>query len=125
MIVVTTETVPGYEIHDVLGEVHGVTARPRNAYAEGVKFLSGVPNPKMASALNRWRDQAIAQMSRLAYERGANAVVCMRFDHREISAAWMEICAYGTAVFVVPDTNRPASFDQARSRAAAPRTARS
>jgi hypothetical protein len=41
-------------------------------------------------------------MSKMAYARGANAVVCMRFDHRDISASWTEICAYGTAVFVVP-----------------------
>jgi hypothetical protein len=25
----------------------------------------------------------------------------MRFDNREISNSWTEICAYGTAVFVV------------------------
>ncbi len=102
MLVVNMDNVPGYEIREVLGEVHGITARSRNAYNEGVKFLTGDSNPRMKAALSRWRDEAIAEMSKLAYARGANAVVSMRFDHRDITAAWTEICAYGTAVFVVP-----------------------
>jgi uncharacterized protein YbjQ (UPF0145 family) len=125
MMVVTTEWVPGYEIRDVLGEVHGITARSRNVYNEGVKLLSGGSNPRMGTALGRWRDEAIAQMSQRAYIRGANAVVCMRFDHRDISAMWTEICAYGTAVFVVPTPVRravagPASRIPARGWAPAP-----
>jgi uncharacterized protein YbjQ (UPF0145 family) len=107
MLVVNMEYVPGYEIREVLGEVHGVTARSRNVYNEGVKLISGGPNPRMIAALSRWRDDAIAQMSRMAYARGANAVVCMRFDHRDVSAMWTEICAYGTAVFVVPARPMP------------------
>lgn len=102
MLVVTTEHVAGYLIRDVLGEVHGVTARSRNVYNEGVKLLDGGSNPRVGTALSRWRDEAIAQMSKLAQARGANAVVGMRFDHRDISTTWTEICAYGTAVFVVP-----------------------
>jgi uncharacterized protein YbjQ (UPF0145 family) len=102
MLVVTTENVPGYEVRDVLGEVHGITARSRNAYNEGIKFLTGGSNPRMSTALSRWRDEAIAQMTKLAYARGANAIVSMRFDNRDISNNWTEICAYGTAVFVVP-----------------------
>src|SRR5437763_1295256 len=96
------ETVPGYQIRDVLGEVHGITARSRNVYYEGIKFLTGSSNPRVSRALARWRDEAIAQMIKLAEERGANAVVCMRFDHRDVTANWTEICAYGTAVRVVP-----------------------
>jgi uncharacterized protein YbjQ (UPF0145 family) len=106
MLVVTTENVPGYDIRDVFGEVHGITARSRNAYNEGVKFLTGGSNPRMSTALSRWRDEAIAQMTKLAYARGANAIVSMRFDNRDITTHWTEICAYGTAVFVVPATAR-------------------
>jgi uncharacterized protein YbjQ (UPF0145 family) len=102
MLVVTTEHVAGYVIRDMLGEVHGVTARSRNVYNEGIKLLTGGSNPRVGTALSRWRDEAIAQMSKLAQARGANAVVGMRFDHRNISNTWAEICAYGTAVFVVP-----------------------
>jgi uncharacterized protein YbjQ (UPF0145 family) len=123
MLVVNTETVPGYEIREVLGEVHGITARSRNVYHEGVKLITGDSNPRMSTALGRWRDDAIAQMAKLAYARGANAVVCMRFDHRDISASWTEICAYGTAVFVVParpDSGAPMADPPARGSAQVP-----
>ena len=111
MLVVTTDHVAGYDIRDVLGEVHGITARSRNVYNEGVKLLTGGSNPRVGTALSRWRDEAIAQMSKLAQARGANAVVGMRFDHRDISATWTEICAYGTAVFVVPTRTRQETAD--------------
>jgi hypothetical protein len=32
----------------------------------------------------------------------------MRFDHRELTNSWTEICAYGTAVFVVATRHEPA-----------------
>jgi uncharacterized protein YbjQ (UPF0145 family) len=113
MLIVNMEHVPGYEIKDVLGEVHGITARSRNVYNEGIKLITGGANPRMSVALSRWRDDAIAQMAKLAYARGANAIVCMRFDHRDLSTMWTEICAYGTAVFVVPARFAPADMDSA------------
>ncbi len=103
MLVVTTETVPGYRVTAVVGEVIGITARTHNPFAEGVKALSGTLNPRMPQALAHWRQQAVDEMVDAARRRGANAVIGMRFDNREISSAWAEICAYGTAVTVVPD----------------------
>jgi uncharacterized protein YbjQ (UPF0145 family) len=102
MLAVTIETLPGFEIKEVLGQVVGVVARPRNAYVEGVKSLTGKAPSNVADALVRAREVAIAHMLRIAYQRGANAVVGMRFDHRPVSESWNEICAYGTAVFVIP-----------------------
>jgi uncharacterized protein YbjQ (UPF0145 family) len=102
MLVVTTETLPGFEIKEVIGGVVGATARPLNVFTEGVKALSGGLSPQMPQALSRTREDAIARMSERAYQRGANAIIGMRFDHRQINTAWIEICAYGTAVFVVP-----------------------
>jgi uncharacterized protein YbjQ (UPF0145 family) len=101
MLAVTIDNLPGYEIKRVIGEVVGTTARTRNPYSEGIKVLSGSVNPGMQDALCQWREDAVARMLDHAYRRGANAVVGMRFDHREISNSWTEICAYGTAVFVV------------------------
>jgi uncharacterized protein YbjQ (UPF0145 family) len=106
MLVVTTDLLPGYVIRHVLGEVHGVTARPRNKFAEGVTQLSGGLDPYMPTKLAHSRDEAIAGMTRQAYRRGGNAVVAMRFDHRDVSDSWTEICAYGTAVFAVPAAGR-------------------
>jgi uncharacterized protein YbjQ (UPF0145 family) len=102
MFAVTIENLPGYEVKEVIGEVLGVVARPKNAYVEGVKTLAGTGNPNVTDHLVRVREQAIAHMLRVAYQRGANAVVGMRFDHRPISESWNEVCAYGTAVFVIP-----------------------
>jgi uncharacterized protein YbjQ (UPF0145 family) len=102
VLVVTTENLPGFRIRHIFGEVLGVVARPRNPYVEGVKALSGrrVDPDASAAALMRVRQDAIARLVQNAWDQGANAVIGLRFDHREISAAWTEICVYGTAVLV-------------------------
>jgi uncharacterized protein YbjQ (UPF0145 family) len=102
MFVVTTDTLPGFDVKEVIGGVVGAIARPLNVYTEGVKALSGGLSPAMPQALSRWREDAMARMAERAYHLGANAVLGMRFDHRQVSSSWTEICAYGTAVFVVP-----------------------
>jgi uncharacterized protein YbjQ (UPF0145 family) len=103
MLIVTTESVPGYRVLEVLGEVFGVTARTHNPYNEGVRSLTGGVQPQqIVRALSHWREEAIAEMARAARQRGANAVIGMRFDNREISSSWAEICAYGTAVRLEP-----------------------
>jgi uncharacterized protein YbjQ (UPF0145 family) len=109
MLVVTTETVPGFEVTYVIGEVCGVSAQGRNAYTAGIKELSGVANPRMNEQLAHARDEAITEMIRAARRRGANAVIGMRFDNRDITSGWAEICAYGTAVRVERIQPRPAS----------------
>jgi len=106
MLVVTTDPLPRYVIRRVLGAVHGVTARQRNKFAEGVTALSGGLDPYMPAKLAHSRDEAVAGMTRQAYRRGGNAVVGMRFDHRDVSDSWIEICAYGTAVLAVPANAR-------------------
>jgi uncharacterized protein YbjQ (UPF0145 family) len=98
MLVVTTEGVPGFEVTFVIGEVCGVAAHGRNQYTAGLKELSGEVNPRMNQKLANARDEAIADMTKTARRRGANAVVGMRFDNREVAPGWSEICAYGTAV---------------------------
>ena len=101
MLAVTIDNLPGYEVRKVLGEVLGTTARQQNAFMEGIRELSGGPGRNLPVVLRKWREDAIASMVEIAYRRGANAVVGMRFDHRAIGPTWTEICAYGTAVFVV------------------------
>jgi uncharacterized protein YbjQ (UPF0145 family) len=101
MMAVTIESLPGYEIKRVFGEVLGTTARTQNAFTEGIKINSGAVSPRMPQVLRKWREDAIARMVEEAYQLGANAVVGLRFDHRTVGAGWTEICAYGTAVFIV------------------------
>ncbi len=104
MLVVTTDSIPGYEVRAVIGEVVGVTARTFNPYIEGVKSLNGRLNPQLVLLLTQIRQEAVAHMADAANRRGANAVVGMRFDNRDVTPPWREICAYGTAVFVVSTT---------------------
>jgi uncharacterized protein YbjQ (UPF0145 family) len=104
MLVVTTDSIPGYEVRHVIGEVVGVTARTFNPYIEGVKSLNGRLNPQLVRLLTQIRQEAVAHMVDAANRRGANAIVGMRFDNRDVTPPWREICAYGTAVFVVSTT---------------------
>ena len=106
MLVVTTESIPGYEVSAVIGEVVGVTARTFNPFIEGVKSLNGRLNPQLVRLLTQIRQEAVARMIEAAQRRGANAVIGMRFDHRGVTNAWNEVCAYGTAVLVV-SANQP------------------
>jgi uncharacterized protein YbjQ (UPF0145 family) len=101
MMVVTTEGIPGYEVRAVIGEVVGVTARTFNPFIEGVKSLNGRLNPQLLRLLAQIRQEAVAHMVDAAKRRGANAIIGMRFDHRGVTSAWNEVCAYGTAVLVV------------------------
>jgi uncharacterized protein YbjQ (UPF0145 family) len=102
VLVVTMDHLPGYEIRAVLGEVVSSIARTRNPYREGVKNLrGGAYDPRAPENLTRWRTDAVAQLGEEARRIGANAVVGMRFDHREVGEMWMELCAYGTAVVIL------------------------
>jgi uncharacterized protein YbjQ (UPF0145 family) len=100
MLVVTTEGIPGFEVRAVMGEVVGVTARSFNPFVEGIKSLNGRTNPQLVRMLAQIRQEAVAHMVEAAKRRGANAVIGMRFDHRGVTSAWNEVCAYGTAVVV-------------------------
>ncbi len=102
MLTVTIDSVPGYDIKQVYGEVLGTTARPQNVYSEGIRALPGDNGRPTTQVLTKLREDAIARMVQAAYRHGANAVLGMRFDHRSVGPGWTEICAYGTAVFIVP-----------------------
>jgi Uncharacterized conserved protein len=101
VLVVTTESIPGYRVHAVIGQVVGVTARTFNPYLEGIKSLGGKLNPQLLRLLAQIRQEAVANMIAAAERRGANAILAMRFDNRDVTPPWREICAYGTAVLVV------------------------
>lgn len=103
MLVVTTETVSGYRRVETLGEVFGVVVRSRglvgNLFA-GLRTIFGGEIPEYTTLLEEARDHAIARMVAAAEQKGANAVVMMRFDSSEIGDIMSEIVAYGTAVIL-------------------------
>jgi uncharacterized protein YbjQ (UPF0145 family) len=102
-IVVTTNDLPGYEIVQVIGEVFGLVVRARNVFANlgaSLRTIFGGEVSQYTQLLSDSREQAIARLKLAAQERGANAVLAMRFDCNEIADTMSEIAAYGTAVIV-------------------------
>ena len=105
VLIVTTNEVPGYRITQVHGDVFGLIVRARNYFSNlGASFrtLAGGEVAGYTRLLTDSRNQARERMWLEARERGANAVVAMRFDCNEIGDIMSEVAAYGTAVTVEP-----------------------
>jgi uncharacterized protein YbjQ (UPF0145 family) len=98
---VTTETVPGREIAEVLGIARGNTVRARNVgrdITQGFRNLAGGELKAYSTLLADARDQAIERMEADAVEMGADAVVNVRMETSEVTQGASEVIAYGTAV---------------------------
>jgi uncharacterized protein YbjQ (UPF0145 family) len=98
---VTTETVPGREIAEVLGIARGNTVRARNVgrdITQGFRNLAGGELKAYSTLLADARDQAIERMEADALEMGADAVVNVRMETSEVAQGASEVIAYGTAV---------------------------
>ena len=54
----------------------------------------------MTKMLAEGREQAIERIVEEAEDKGANAIIAMRFDTSEFMEHATEICAYGTAVTI-------------------------
>lgn len=105
MLIVTSNDIPGHRIDAVFGEVMGLTVRSRDITAQvmaGFRSLGGGEVLEMTRALYDSRQDVMARMVAEAEQRGANAIIAMRFDTSAIGQNWTEICAYGTAVFAIP-----------------------
>jgi uncharacterized protein YbjQ (UPF0145 family) len=104
MLISTSFDLAGYDITATLGEVFGLTVRSRNIGAgciAGLRSIGGGEIPEFTKLLVQSRNEAMARMVAEAQQRGANAVIGMRFDGGAFGQ-WSEICAYGTAVWVEP-----------------------
>lgn len=104
MIVVTTNDIPGYRIQAVLGEVMGLTVRSLNigtSLTAGFRSIGGGEIPEYTKIMYESRQEVMHRMSAEAQQRGANAIVAMRFDTDSIER-FSEVCAYGTAVIAEP-----------------------
>ena len=105
MLIVTTNDIPGYRVDAVLGEVMGMTVRSANIGANLVasfRAIGGGEVNEYTKLVYESRQQVMERMWQQALERGANAIVAMRFDTGDIAQAFTEVCAYGTAVVVSP-----------------------
>lgn len=103
MIVVNTETIPGYTITKILGLVQGNTVRAKHVgrdIAASLKNLVGGELTGYTELLVESRREAMARMLAQAQQLGANAVVNVRFATSSITSGAAELYCYGTAVMV-------------------------
>ena len=97
------ETIPGRSILEHYGIVSGSTVRAKNF---GKDFLAGLRNviggelPEYTELLRDAREQADERMCEAAAQKGANAVVNVRFATSSVASGAAELYVYGTAVRV-------------------------
>ena len=105
IIVTTTENIPSKK-YEIIGEVFGVTTQSRNMISDigaGLKSIVGGEIKAYTKMLHTSRDEAIERLRDAASEKGADAVVMMRFDSGSIASDMQSIVAYGTAVKFIED----------------------
>jgi uncharacterized protein YbjQ (UPF0145 family) len=99
-----TETIPGREIVEFYGVVHGSTVRAKHIgrdFMAGLKNIVGGELKGYTELLHEARDEAISRMCEDARQKGANAIVNVRFSTSSVAQGAAELFAYGTAVRVV------------------------
>jgi uncharacterized protein YbjQ (UPF0145 family) len=96
MLVVTLESIPGYDVVQVLGPV-AATIPLRLPFLPGQHGDLGVSGA---------RDHAVRQVLGQAQEWGADGVLGLRFE-TTISTAGGVVTAYGTAVRLTPTARAP------------------
>ena len=105
VLVVTMNDIPGYEVVEVYGEVFGVLTRSRNLVSNigaSLKQIVGGEIGAFTKLLADSRIEATERLKQAAAEKGANAVIAMRFDTGDIGGTMNEVAAYGTAVKIQP-----------------------
>ena len=103
VLVSTMNDLPGYTAETVFGEVFGLTVRSRDFganFTASFRSLGGGEVPEYTQMLAESRHVAVMRMCQMAPQRGANAILAMRFDCNEIAQTMSEVAAYGTAVVV-------------------------
>ena len=104
MIFSTTETIPGKNITEVIGVVTGNVVQSKHIgrdFMAGLKSIVGGEIRGYTEMLTDARDVAIQRMVQSAQEKGANAIVGIRFTTSAIMDGSSEIMVFGTAVNVI------------------------
>jgi uncharacterized protein YbjQ (UPF0145 family) len=91
MPVTTANELPGYQITEYVGEVFGIVVRSRGAFpafGAQLKSLVGGELKTMTNLLEQARGEAVERMVERAADRGADAVIAMRFDAETMADQW-------------------------------------
>ncbi|WP_164670757.1 YbjQ family protein [Virgibacillus doumboii] len=103
MILVNTETIPGYEITEVKGMAKGNVVRAKHVGKDivaGLRNIVGGEVTEYTEMMTDSRQRAVQRMVEDAEKMGADAVVNIRFMTAQVAAGAAELLAYGTAVTV-------------------------
>ena len=104
-LITTSTQLDGYKVTKHLGIVRGITVRSRSIFgnmAGGFQTLLGGKISIYEELCEKTREEAFQQMITHAQQRGANAIISMRYDANEVMQGVTEVLAYGTAVVVEP-----------------------
>jgi uncharacterized protein YbjQ (UPF0145 family) len=102
----TAFTLDGYRIVQNKGIVRGIIVRSRSIFGTiggSLQTLVGGNISLFTELCERTRADAFDQMLQHAGERGANAVIGVRYDATELMGGVTEVLCYGTAVVVEPE----------------------
>ncbi len=103
-LITTSNQLEGYRITKHLGMVRGITVRSRGMLGNigaGFQTLLGGKITIYVNLCERTREEAYQQLIQHANEKGANAIINIRYDANEITDGVTEVLCYGTAVQVV------------------------
>jgi len=102
-MITTSIGLEGHRVVRHLGVVRGITVRSRSLLgnvAGGLQALLGGQISIYVELCEKTREEAFQLMIQHANERGANAIINVRYDANEVMNGITEVLAYGTAVVV-------------------------
>lgn len=105
LMVTTANELEGFRVVRQLGVVRGLTVRSRSVLGQlgaSLQSLLGGNISLYTELAEKAREEAYELLLQHARERGANALIAMRYDANEITDGITEVLAYATAVVVEP-----------------------
>jgi uncharacterized protein YbjQ (UPF0145 family) len=106
----TAFTIDGHRIVKSFGVVRGITVRSRSVFGTigaSLQTIVGGNITLFSELCEQTRAESFEMMVNHAVERGANAVIGVRYDATEIMQGVTEVLCYGTAVIVEPEGVKP------------------
>ncbi len=100
----TSFSIEGYRTTANHGVVRGITVRSRSIFGTigaSIQTLFGGDITLFSELCEKTRADAFDMMLEHAEERGANAVIGIRYDATEVMSGVSEVLCYGTAATVV------------------------
>ncbi len=103
MLIVTTDSIPGKNVEEVIGLVKGSTIRSKHLGKDimaGFKSVVGGELTGYNEMLVEARQIAIGRMVDDAKAQGANAIVGFRLMSSAVAPGAAEMVAYGTGIII-------------------------